>query len=311
MAGELRTVSVVVPVYWNEQSLAPLFEELTGIEAALRQKGYALELIFVDDGSGDQSLAELLKIKNSRPATKVIKLTRNFGAIHATKAGLQFVTGDCFLVLAADLQDPPELILQMVEKWEGGCKFVMCTRMGRRDPISTKMFSAVYYFLLRVFVVKDYPARGYDLALMDRALLPYLQNSSKNINTPLFAYWLGFRREVIYYHRRERKHGRSRWSLGKRIKFFIDSILGFSIVPIRAISLVGLIVSLLSFGYGTVILVNSFLGHQDVRGFATIVALTSFLLGLVIVMLGVIGEYLWRIFDESNKRPESVVDEIY
>jgi dolichol-phosphate mannosyltransferase len=309
--AEAQTISVVVPVFWNEQSLAPLFEELSRTEEELAKRNYVLELIFVDDGSGDNSLRELLKIKKARPATKVIKLTRNFGATHASKAGFQFVTGDCFMILAADLQDPPELILQMLSKREEGCKLVLCSRMARRDPVATKIFSAFYYWLLRLFVVKNYPAGGFDVALMDRALLPYLQGSSKNINTPLFAYWLGFTPEIIRYERRERKYGKSRWSFGKRFKFFLDSILGFSIVPIRAISLIGMIVSFLSFGYGLVILVNALRGHTDVRGFATIVALMSFLLGLVIVMLGVIGEYLWRIFDETNKRPETVIDEIY
>lgn len=308
---EPRTISVVVPVFWNEQSLAPLFDELSRTEEELRTRNYNLELIFVDDGSGDNSLGELLKIKKSRPATKVIKLTRNFGATHASKTGFQFVTGDCFMILAADLQDPPELILEMLGKWESGCKFVLCRRTARHDPVATRMFAALYYWLLRLFVVADYPEGGFDLALMDRALLPYIQKSGKNINTPLFAYWLGFKPEIIQYQRRERKYGQSRWSFSKKVKFFLDSLLGFSILPIRIISLIGVIVSLLSFGYGFMILVNTLLGHSDVRGFATIVALLSFLLGVVIVMLGIIGEYLWRIFDETNKRPESVIDEIY
>jgi dolichol-phosphate mannosyltransferase len=159
--------------------------------------------------------------------------------------------------------------------------------------------------------VEDYPQGGFDLALMDRALLPYLQNSSKNINTPLFAFWLGFKPEIIRYTRQQRQHGKSRWTFGKKVKFFLDSILGFSIIPIRAISLIGVIFSLLSFIYGTVIFINTLLGRVVVRGFATIVALISFLIGLVIIMLGIIGEYLWRIFDEANKRPEAVIDEIY
>ncbi|MDQ6765249.1 MAG: glycosyltransferase family 2 protein [Verrucomicrobiota bacterium] len=309
--SESRKVSIVVPVYWNEQSLAPLFSELQRVETELARRDCTLELIFVDDGSGDRSIDELLKIKQQREATKIIKLTRNFGAIHASKTGFHFVTGECFMILAADLQDPPELILQMVERWQAGCKFVMCARIARHDPLGAKMLSALYYWLLRLFVVKDYPKGGFDLALMDRALLPYLQGSSKNINTPLFAYWLGFKPEIIHYRRRERQHGKSMWSLAKRLKFFLDSILGFSIVPIRAISLVGLVVSLLSFAYGLLIFVNTVLGHRAVPGFATIVALMSFLLGLIIIMLGVIGEYLWRIFDEVNKRPESVIDEIY
>jgi dolichol-phosphate mannosyltransferase len=304
-------LSVVVPVFWNEHSLPSLFSELTRTERDLTDKGYELELIFVDDGSGDRSLLELLKIKEQRPETRVIKLTRNFGAVHASKTGLQFVTGDCFLVLAADLQDPPKLILQMIEHWENGSKFVMCTRSSRHDPIASRIFARFYYGLLRLVVVKDYPPGGYDLALMDAALLPHLRNSGKNINTLLFAYWLGFKPTVILYDRRKRAHGKSGWSFSKRFKFFLDSLLGFSIFPIRMISLIGLVVAVLSFSYGTIIFVNTLLGRNDVRGFATIVALIAFLLGLVIIMLGIIGEYLWRIFDESTRRPEAVIEKIF
>jgi polyisoprenyl-phosphate glycosyltransferase len=306
-----RTISIVVPVFWNEESLVPLSEELGRVEEELGIRNYNLELIFVDDGSGDDSLGELLKIKKSRPATKVIKLTRNFGAVHACKTGLSFVTGDCFLILAADLQDPPELIPAMITRWQAGCKFVVCARTNRKDPLMSKLFSHLYYRLLRLFVVKDYPEGGFDLALMDRALLPYLQDCSKNINPALFAYWLGFAPEIIHYVRRERLHGRSRWTFAKKVKFFLDSILGFSIVPIRLISLLGLAVSLCSFSYGFLVFVSRLLGRGEVPGFATIVALIAFLLGMVIVMLGIIGEYLWRIFDETNKRPEAVIDEIY
>lgn len=306
-----RTLSVVIPVFWNELSLPLLFEKLGGIEQRLNQRAYNLELIFVDDGSGDKSLLELLKIKQQRPQTKIVKLTRNFGANHASKVGFQFVTGDCFTTLAADLQDSPDLILAMLDKWEQGCKFVMCTRATRADPFSTRIFSALYYRLLRLFVAKDYPPAGFDVSLMDHVLLPYLKDSSKNINIHLFAYWLGFGHEVIHYHREPRRHGKSRWSFAKRFKFFLDSLLGFSIVPIRFISLVGVIVSLFSFGYGLVILVGAVRGHIQVRGFPTIVALTAFLFGIVIIMLGIIGEYLWRVFDEVSRRPESVIDRVY
>jgi dolichol-phosphate mannosyltransferase len=307
----MKVISVVVPVYYNEGSLAPLLDELSAVEARLREQEMGLELIFVDDGSGDNSFAELMKIKDRRPATKIIKLTRNFGAIHATKTGFRFVTGDCFMNLAADLQDPPDLILKVIEPWQRGSKFVLAVRSHREDPISAKFFAWIYYMLLRLFVVSDYPRGGFDLALMDKALLPYLNNSSKNINTPLFAYWLGFKPDTIEYARRRREHGKSRWSFWKRLKLFIDAILGFSIVPIRMISLIGVIVSLLSFAYGFIILFNTLAGHGAVAGFATIVALISFLLGMVIIMLGIIGEYLWRIFDETNKRPEAVIDEIH
>ena len=307
----MSKVSIVIPVYFNEESLGPLFTELLKLEASLNRDGIELELIFVDDGSGDSSLNELLKIKQQREITRVVKLTRNFGSIHASKTGFQFVTGDCFMVLAADLQDPPELIPQMVAKWRAGAKFILCARARREDPIVSKIFSYLYYRLIRLLVIKHYPKGGFDLALMDRAMLPYLQRSSKNINPLLFEYWLGFKPEVIHYHRQRRSYGKSRWSFAKKVKFFLDSILGFSIVPIRMISFFGVIVSILSFSYGLWIFVNTLLGRGEVRGFATIVALISFLLGVVIIMLGIIGEYLWRIFDETSKRPESVIDEIY
>jgi polyisoprenyl-phosphate glycosyltransferase len=224
---------------------------------------------------------------------------------------LQFVSGDCFVGLAADLQDPPELIPEMVDKWLGGAKFIICKRMARSDPPGSKLFAFIFYKLVRFFVVEDYPPRGYDLSLMDRALLPYLQNSSKNINPPLFTYWLGFEPEVILYERQKRPFGKSRWTFWKRVALFLDSLLGFSVAPIRLISLIGFVVSLASFAYGFWIVISALRGKTVVLGFATIVTILSFLLGLIIVMLGVIGEYIWRIFDEINKRPESVIDEIY
>ena len=307
----MQKISVVVPVYYNEGSLPLLFDELLTIEKSLLEMEMELELIFVDDGSGDSSLAELLKIKEQRPVTRIVKLTRNFGAVHAAKTGFQFVSGDCFLSLAADLQDPPELILQMVKKWQAGAKFILATRSDREDPFRSKIFSYVYYRLLRLFVVPNYPDGGYDLALMDKAMLPYLQKSSKNMYTPLLAYWLGFQPVVLLYKRRKRIYGHSRWTFNKKLTAAIDAIFGFSYVPIRFISLIGLLVSVLSFCYAIWIIVNGFLGRTEVRGFATIVTLIAFMQGLGIFMLGIIGEYIWRIFDEINHRPESVIDAIY
>ncbi|MFY9822081.1 MAG: glycosyltransferase family 2 protein [Thermoanaerobaculia bacterium] len=305
-----ETLSVVVPVYYNEHSLPALFDTLLKVEAGLLEKGIGLELIFVDDGSRDGSLAVLRELKQRRPATKVVKLTRNFGAVHASKTGFRFVTGDCFMILAADLQDPPELILEMADRWRQGAKFVVCVREDREDSALSVLFSRLYYRLVRWFVVRDYPPAGYDVALMSRDLLPYMLDSSKNVNTALFAYWLGFEPVKIRYTRRKRLHGKSRWTFLKRVKFFLDSILGFSIVPIRLMSLFGAFVALVSFGYGSVIAINALRGISDVPGFPTLVVILSFLLGIVIMMLGIIGEYLWRIFDEVSRKPEAVIDEV-
>ena len=304
-------VSVIVPVYFNEESLPVLFAELLKIEQSLQKNGMELELIFVDDGSGDNSFGELLKIKQQRDQTRVVKLARNFGAIRACKTGAQFVTGDSFVFLAADLQDPPELILEMVERWQSGAKFVICVRDKRDDPFISKLFSTFYYLLLRLYIVPDFPPQGYDLSLMDHALLPYLLQSGRTTYLQVFLYWLGFSPSVIHYNRQKRLYGRSRWNFAKRLSAALDVLLGFSVMPIRAISLLGLLVSLVSFSYGCLVLIGALLGKSVVPGFATLASLLSFLLGLVIIMLGVIGEYIWRIFDEVNNRPESVVEAIY
>lgn len=306
-----RKISIVVPVYFNSKSLPRLFEELDRVEAELKMRAVGLELIFVDDGSKDDSLPRLLEFKERRPKTRVAKLTRNFGAVHCSKTGFQFVTGDAFMILAADLQDPPHLILDMVDRWLAGAKFVICERLTREDPLVSKIYSKVYYKLLRSLVLHDYPEGGYDMALMDKAFLPHLLNSAKSVFTPLLAYWLGFKPEVIQYHRPARAHGKSGWTFAKKFTAFLDVMLGFSITPIRFISGFGAVVAVLSFCYGTSIVLHALFSRIPVEGFATVVALISFLLGLIIVMLGIVGEYLWRIFDETNKRPETVIEQVW
>jgi glycosyltransferase involved in cell wall biosynthesis len=308
----MKKVSVVVPVYWNAGSLPFLFEELMKLEKGLLEKGLLLELVLVDDGSGDDSLQILLEFKKLRPElTTVVKHTRNFGSMAALKSGVRCLTGDCFVVLAADLQDPPDLILEMADKWLNGAKYVICRRRERDDPFWSKVFASVYYKLLRLIVTKDFPSGGFDLALMDQQFFPYLRDSGKNINLSLFAFWLGFKPEIIEYKRRKRTFGKSKWTFTKKMNLLLDSLLGFSITPIRFISVVGIVVSLSSFCYGVFIVIMAILGKMDVRGFATIVSILVFLLGLIIVMLGVIGEYLWRTFDSVNRRPESVIETIY
>jgi len=307
-----RIVSVVVPVYYNAESLPLLFEELLKVEAELAERACTLELIFVDDGSGDRSVEVLLALKARRPATRVVKLTRNFGAIHSSKVGLFFVTGGCFMWLSADLQDPPQLIVEMTDHWLSGSQYVVAVRRTREDPALTKLFASVYYRLVRAFVLPDYPRAGFDIILLDAALMPYIRDSSKNINTSLLSYWLGVQPVTVEYNRPEREHGRSRWTFAKKFNYFVDSMLGFSIIPIRAISLIGAVVALLSFAYGVYIVLYYALNvGSEVPGFPTLAALISFLLTDYYLMLGVIGEYIWRIFDEVTRRPEAVIEKVY
>lgn len=305
----MKKISIIIPVYFNEPSLLPLFEELKKVETQLHKRHVTMQLIFVDDGSHDNSWDRLLDIKQQRPETSLIKLTRNFGALAATKAGLQLATGDCFSILAADLQDPPSLILEMVDFFLQGHKFIIAIRKTRQDPFLKKFFAACYYKVLRLLVAPNYPKKGFDLFLLDKAYIHYLQKSSASTNTQLLTFWLGIKPIEIFYERQKRVHGKSRWTFAKNITFLLDSILGFSILPIRMISYIGLTVSLGSFFYGLWIFLRGVLGTFPVQGYASIIVLITFLLGLIILMLGIIGEYILRIFYESNIHIQYVVDE--
>lgn len=307
---DIKLLSIVVPVYFNAPSLPDFIRAMDSVEGGLLELGIKTELIFVDDGSGDDSWSELLRIRADRPNVRLVKLSRNFGAIHAVKAAYSLVQGDCFASLAADLQDPPEMLIDMARRWLQGAKYVIAVRGQRGDPFFTRVAAAVYYRLLRLFVAPSYPLTGFDLALMDRALLPYLSQSGKNLNISVFSHWLGFNPSVMTYDRRPRAHGRSRWTLRKKVNLFLDTLLGFSIAPLRFMTAIGLLVSLASVGYGAVIVTYALFGVRDVAGFPTVVALLTFLMGLNIVMLGMIGEYVWRTFDEVNRRPEHVVEEV-
>jgi dolichol-phosphate mannosyltransferase len=311
MSNKPKTLSMVIPVYYNADSLPELGENLARCEKAVVARGIRLEIILVNDGSGDDSLVRLLEFKRKRPETKVINLSRNFGAVAASKAGFQYVTGDGFMILSADLQEPVEQVIFMVDEWLAGEKFVVSARAERGDPLMTKIFAWVYYHLLEVLVVKGYPQGGFDLMLMDSVMLPYMKSSTKSTNPNLYAFWLGFKPRVLYYERRQRKYGRSRWTFGKKLRFLADTLSGFSVTPIRALSGFGAAIALLSFGYGTSTLVAALLENVPVRGFATLAVLISFFSGLILIMLGVLGEYLWRIFDAVNNKPESVVDEAF
>lgn len=307
-----RKVSVVVPVFCNEPTLSSLFTRLDDVDKALlRENDISLQLIAVDDGSTDGSLKTLLRIKETRSDLTVIKLSRNFGAVHASRAGLHFVNGDCFVIMAADLQDPPELLTEMVQHWLAGSKFVIAERAKRADPWLSRLFSWGYYRLIRALVVPGYPSGGFDMALMDRAMLGPMRDAAKNAFTPLLAYWLGYTPKIITYDRPVRLFGRSGWSFRKKVRAFFDVLLGFSATPIRLISAAGALVAAGSVAYGISVVIGALAGKIPVSGFATVASLITFLLGLILVMLGVIGEYLWRIFDEVNRRPEAVIDEVY
>ena len=305
------TLSLIIPVYYNAESLWELFGRLKEVEQTLFQRGVMLELIFVDDGSGDNSFDVLLAIKNQRPASKLIKLNKNFGGLASSWSGFAYATGDCIAVLAADLQDPPEQILPMVDAWQQGHKLVFSYRRTRKDPWLTRMFAKFYYTLLTALVVKDFPPGGADMILMDKSLLPYVQHLNRGVHYSIYLVWLGFEAKLLPYDRQARKHGKSRWTFKKKFFYFLDTITGFNATPLRLVSGLGLVVSLISLIYGMKLTISALFNNIEVPGFITLAVLISFSTAIIVTMLSIIGEYLWRIFEIISQHPKSVVAKAY
>ena len=306
----MDVLTVGIPVYFNEESIATLGDRLLEVEADLGAFNVALEIVMVDDGSGDGSYAAMQSLQPRFARCTLVRHTRNFGALVALKTALEHATGDAFVILSADLQDPPELVVDMAKAWQAGAKYVVCQRRSREDPLSTKLFAFVYYGLVRRFVIPTYPKGGFDFSLMGAQMMEALRRAPKNVNFVLFAFWLGYKPHLISYDRVQREHGGSRWTFAKKLKLVVDTFLGFSVAPIRLISFVGALVAFCSFAYGLFVVIATLSGIVPVQGFATIVVLITFLLGLIILILGVIAEYLWRILYEVNRLPEGVIDEV-
>ena len=307
----MKTLSIVVPVYYNELNLPTTIPELLALEARL--PGYRIELVFADDGSGDRSLAVLREYQAQHPERiTIVKLTRNFGSMAAIQAAMSVARGDCVGMIAADLQDPPELFIDMVRHWEQGHKAVFAVRADREESFGQKLFANSYYALIRRFAIRDYPSGGFDFFLVDRQVVDEVcRVSEKNTNLMTLIFWLGYSHVAIPYVRRARRVGKSRWTLAKKIKLFIDSFVAFSYVPVRAVTLTGFLFALAAFLYALVVVYERLTQGTEVRGWSSMAVLIAFSAGVQMMMLGVLGEYLWRALDEVRRRPPYVVDEVY
>ncbi|WP_438348919.1 glycosyltransferase family 2 protein [Paenibacillus sp. FA6] len=310
MSTDRIKLSIVVPVYYNELNIPHTIPRLQALESIIPNCDF--EFIFVDDGSKDNSFPLLMEARKQDPRIKVVKLSRNFGSMSAIQAGLGYTTGDCVGIIAADLQDPPEMFKEMLEHWKLGKKVVLATREDREESLSQRMFSNTYYYLLEKFALKGYPKGGFDFLLIDKQVVnEVVEIHEKNTNIMSLIYWLGYDQVQIPYVRQERKLGKSRWTLSKKIKLFVDSFVSFSYSPIRFMSFIGVITAIMSFLYGVFVILGTVFGFIELQGWTTIIALITFLLGIIMIMLGIIGEYLWRILDESRERPSYVVDQTF
>lgn len=299
-------ISFVVAVYHNEGALSKTHEKIRSVFLnELAQHEY--EIVFVDDGSKDGSLREILSLREQDSRVKVITFTRNFGQMAAMLAGFKEATGDAVINISADLQDPVELIPQMLEKWQAGSEIVICYRTDRADTLFAKLFSRLAYGVLRMSH-PQIPPGGFDFVLMDRKVMD--EFNAIDVRHRYFQgdlLWTGYRTSFIPYVRLKRTIGKSQYNFGKKLKNFLDGVLDASYLPIRFISLLGLITSGLGMLYSISIVFSWLRGETPFAGWAPLMIAILLVGGLIMVMLGVIGEYVWRINEEVRKRPNYVV----
>lgn len=303
----MSRLSIIVPVYYNEDTLMDLYQDMK--EKILDQiEDY--ELVFVDDGSGDDSWKVMKEIHSLDPNVRLLHLSRNFGEHSALLAGLSVCTGDCAVTKQADLQEDSTLILEMYESWKRGNKVVLAVRRSRDENRIKVFFANLYYLMVRKFVNKNMPEGGCDCYLIDRKVIEVLRLlDEKNSSLTLQVLWAGFRTDMVYFDRKDREKGKSRWTLGKKIKLVMDSMMSFSYVPIRMMTFIGFLFDIFAVIMLISVLVEYFTKGVPLAGWSSLMCVILLSAGLILSMLGILGEYLWRTLDASRKRPPFIIEE--
>ena len=306
-----RRISILVPCY-NEQDSLPLFyDELNRIMTDARLSGYEWEMLFVNDGSKDNTLAVLKLLREKDERVSYIDLSRNFGKEKAMLAGFDYVTGDCMIIMDADLQDPPSLIPEMVEWWEQGFDDVYAKRKTRgEESFIRKYFSLLFYRILQKMTKIEVLQNVGDFRLLDRSCINALKSlrESERYTKGMFC-WIGFRKKELLFDRGDRVAGKSAWNFWSLFSLAIEGITSFTTSPLRISSIIGFIVSIAAFLYMIFIVVKTILYGDSVQGFPTLICVILFLGGIQLISIGILGEYIARIFNESKRRPTYIIRE--
>lgn len=303
-------LSVVIPVYYNAENLPPLYADLK--EKIVEKPGFDYELVFVDDGSGDNSYAVLRALADQDPHVRLYRLSRNFGSDAAVLCGLTQSTGDCAVVKAADLQEPTEMLLEMYEKWVAGDRIVLAVREGREESKSQEMFANLYYALTRRFALPNMPKTGFDVFLLDRRVIDVLAGLNET-NSALSGQvlWSGFQTGTVTYLRRARKIGKSRWTFKKKMRLVSDTLFSFSTLPITVVSVMGGLSVVGSVLWALDALISKLSNQTHVEGWTMLFIFNLMSFGVIMLTLGLLGGYLWRTFDASRRRPPYIIQERY
>jgi polyisoprenyl-phosphate glycosyltransferase len=300
-------LSIVIPV-WNEQEVLPrLYKRL---ERVLHAVGEPAEIVFVDDGSTDATPVILAGLAAADNRVKAIHLSRNFGHQVAITAGLDAADGDAVVVMDADLQDPPELILRLVERWREGFEVVHAVRESRKDPQIKRFLASGFYRLMKRISPVDVPVDAGDFRLIDRRALDAFRTMRERSRyvRGMFA-WVGFRQTSVEFARDERAAGKAKYSLARSARLAVDGILSFSDLPLRVSLLLGLIVSVGSFGIGGWAVLLKVTGVNVVPGWVSLLTPIMFVAGVQLMVLGMLGLYVGRVFDEVKQRPLYIVQQ--
>ncbi|MCX4267577.1 MAG: glycosyltransferase family 2 protein [Lachnospiraceae bacterium] len=304
----MSKLSIIIPVYYNEDTLLLCYQD---VKEKVLSKLEDYELILVDDGSGDHSWEIMNKIALEDNRVKLIKLSRNFGSHAACLAGLSISTGDCATIKAADLQEESELILKLYDSWKKGNKVVLAVRSDREEGLFQKLFANIYYWLVQKFALKNMPKNGFDCYLIDKKVIEVLKLlDERNSAITLQILWSGFQTELVYYVRKARKIGTSKWTLAKKIKLVVDSLVSFSFAPIRFMTVVGGGSFIISILWAILLIIEKLLGSIPVTGWTTLMVMQLFSSGLIMFTLGILGEYIWRSMDAARNRPVYIIDEV-
>jgi dolichol-phosphate mannosyltransferase len=301
-------LSIIVPAYNEAANLPSLYERLRKTLSALSLEW---ECVIVDDHSSDATFSVLSTLAHQDARIRGIRLARNHGSHLAITCGLHHAAGRCAVVLAADLQDPPETIPRLLEQWRAGNHVVWAAREKREgEKTSTLAFARIFYFLMRHVVgIRTMPPTGADFVLIDRRVIEALKNfRESNISIMALVTWMGFQQAIVPYTKKSRFQGRSGWTLAKKIKLVVDSVTSFSFLPIRLMSIAGMLVAFVGFLYTVSIIGLSLFGGVSVQGWSSLMVAVLVLGGIQMMMMGVLGEYLWRALDEARHRPQFLIE---
>ena len=308
MSNDEITYSVIIPVYNEEEVLPELYKHLTII---MEQLGESYEIIFVNDGSEDKSFEIMKEMNQKDNRVKIVNLSRNFGHQIAITAGLDYASGDAVMVMDADLQDPPEVLPSFIRKWKEGFDVVYAVRKRRKENIFKRISYKVFYRILRAISEVDIPLDSGDFSLLSRRVVDAIRLAREsNRFVRGIRSWVGFRQVGIEYERAERYSGDVKYTLPKLIRLGTDGLFAFSSVPLRIITYLGFAISLLSFIYILYVIAVKLMIDVVPQGWASVMAAVFFLGGIQLTMLGIIGMYIGRIYNEVKQRPLYFVQEI-